>query len=60
MKLAISLQQDALSREKFLESLRIMTESSEYRARIIDAQRNALKFNAVESIYRLVNNELKM
>ena len=59
MKLAISMQQEILSREKFLEALKIMTESSAYRARIIDAQKNALKFNAIESIYRLAQDELK-
>jgi UDP:flavonoid glycosyltransferase YjiC (YdhE family) len=59
MNLAIVQQQNSLCREGLLEGVQTMTESSVYRARIDDAQRYASRFNAVESIYRIVGDVLK-
>lgn len=59
MNLAIVHQQNSLSRDGLLESIRTMMESSNYRARIDEAQRYASRFNAVESIYKIVGEVLE-
>jgi UDP-N-acetylglucosamine--N-acetylmuramyl-(pentapeptide) pyrophosphoryl-undecaprenol N-acetylglucosamine transferase len=54
MNLALSLQQDSLSKDALLTAVNNVMESSSFSSKISDAQRYAAQFNAVESIYKTV------
>jgi UDP:flavonoid glycosyltransferase YjiC (YdhE family) len=52
MNLALSLQQDSLSKDALFTTVSNMIESSRFSSKVSDAQRFAAQFNAVESIYK--------
>jgi UDP:flavonoid glycosyltransferase YjiC (YdhE family) len=60
MNLALSLQQDTLSKEVLLTAVSNVMESSSFYSKARDAQRYAAQFNAVETIYKTVCDILQV